>query len=371
MKPNKIIRAIAGICAALIMASCAEDKTYELGGLTFKNVNFTATNLALDSTLHVSSTSYDWYYGEEEIRKIPYDLYFPYTYNGTDMVHEERSAVTYMASQLWSGGYNDILVTFIPSAPEEKEATFTMPDGKTITATADRPSFIWTPDKSLADRYYGGGYESFIKADSRYSIGNKEYINHGFVNLELDTDVRYNPDNGRWYQLDWLSNDLITVDGYTKFTAKNLTVTEQDTCTSYNRYFPSTEFPYSDSIVISYFGYGGSEHVEEWTNTVSYYLYVCGNNDVLFTFEPQKGEKEMTLTLPNYSKVTLTAENPTYIWHVTQEDAWNYDYSWISAESTYTWEGITYKCESEMRMVSIYGLYYDPESGIFRSDIRN
>lgn len=201
MKISYLIQGIVAICIALLPQACTDEKFYDMGGWGAQKVTFTATNLDLDSTYRVESTISDYYYSLDRYDKIfPIRVYYSYDGNtesyATD-VHTDRESV------IWSGGYNNIRITFTPSASEEKEAYFTMPDGSTFTATADRPTFIWTPDSSLRGGYYNIE-DTYIEARSAYKINNTEYLNEGRIFVYLDGDLRYNRIENRWYSSQWL-----------------------------------------------------------------------------------------------------------------------------------------------------------------------
>lgn len=63
---------------------------------------------------------------------------------------------------------NEVEIIFTPRCPEETEAFFTFPDGKTQKVTASSPSFKWTvPDN------FKSGME--IKGDSSYETEEAKY----------------------------------------------------------------------------------------------------------------------------------------------------------------------------------------------------
>lgn len=369
MKIYKIILTLASVWQTMALSSCSEDKFYDLGGQSSSTVKFMAVNIDIDRTEGAYSTSYDYYQLEENIRQYPLTTYLPMTYNGSTMDHSTFIAETERDSEIWSGGYNTIEITFFPSNEDEKEALFTMPDNTTHTATIDNPTFTWTPDSTMKQYLDIGRPEyTFIKAESRYTKGTTEYRNEGYVYINMNPYIRFNKYDGRWYQNSWLTESSISVYSYTQFTVENLTIPDQDVCVSYNPVFPETEIDRTDSFSIPYIGYGGTEHIQEISNSKSYYFYACGNNDLLFTFRPRRGEKEMILLLPDFTKITLTLENPTFVWHVDYGDLRSYNHEWISSESTYTIDGITYYCQSEVRLIALTNIYYDVETGVFRSE---
>ncbi|MDE7347251.1 MAG: hypothetical protein K2N48_11010 [Muribaculaceae bacterium] len=365
MKIYNILGVSAAIFAAFAFSSCAEDKFYDMGGTMSNRVVFKAVNLTVGNVDEAVSTgSDDRYYLPDRNVQFSLDVYDPYSYDGEEMSSEEVTIKIDKESKIWTGGYNDIEITFEPSAPEEKEATFTMPDGSTFTASRENPTFIWTPDSTFAS----GLNSDFIIAESHYKKGNDTYDNVGFIFVEVQGYVRYNSDNNRWYRSYWMDGESISVDYYVKFTAENLTMGSSTFCTSYNFRFPFTETPREETITIPYIGYSGNESSVDLTLSNSYYLYACGENDIRFTFIPQEGEEEMLLSFPNGLRITLTADDPTYIWHATYEDIINYDYDYIVGTSTFVKDGIHYYCDSIVRLISIRNLWYDANSGVFRSE---
>ena len=84
-------------------------------------------------------------------------------------------------------------------------------------------------------------------------------------------------------------------------------------------------------------------------------------------------DTNMRLTLPQSETVVLNKENPTYIWHISRELAYNlfsstsyYD-KVISGYLSYDHNGITYNAFGEIELDINPFLFYDEEQDVFRS----
>lgn len=369
---NKTIISIVAFLTALGLYSCADDKYYDMGGTVSDPVYFKAVNLDVESSETVESTSYRYFNNYDVIRQFPLTVCKPYSLNGTEMTEETVEIALYNENELWSGGYNEIKITFEPSTPEEKEAKFSMPDGSTHTTTKENPTFTWTPDSTWSN-HDTRVENTYIKAESYYVKGKTEYKNVGYIYVQTATNIRFNKETNKWYVSEWLNEGPLYIYSYVKFSAENRTIGDPDRCISYNNIFPETEDKSSKTINIPYTGYLGNERVYEATITGKD-LFLCGNNDICFTFIPENGSTEMELIFPNGEKVTLTEENPSYIWHVTKEEAIELSrssYEFIEATSEYVRDGMTFKCRSVVHIKSTNEIWYDPESGCYRSEYRS
>ncbi|MDE6479023.1 MAG: hypothetical protein K2L45_02045 [Muribaculaceae bacterium] len=367
MNINKILSRLATISLIFALYSCADDNYYDMGGIDTKRVAFTAINRDLANEAE-SSIYRDYYDLPDRDITFPIKVFKNQIFNGEESVLGEYSINLRKESEIWSGGYNEIVITFIPSHSEEKEATFTMPDGSVYSVTSENPTIIWTPDSTMGQNAFSWVGESYIKAESRYTIGKTQYHNVGYVYVNFNTNLRFNKTVGKWFESYWANGDPLTAKSYVKFTAENLTVGSSDRGTSSNRLFPETEITRNDQFTIQYIGYDGGHRVYNKTLTKNDFL-ALGGSDIRFTFLPEEGQKEMILSLPDGQRITLTIDNPSYIWHVSREDINNYYYySTIYGQSIYIKDGFNIEGEGEIEMMSMTEIWYDKETGRFRSD---
>ncbi|MBD5262860.1 MAG: hypothetical protein HDS39_02145 [Bacteroides sp.] len=369
MNINKIIRLTALLSVALVFHSCAEDKFYDLGGISKGLVDFSASNLNIQEGDSASSSSESYYYSlrysDKRISFVAYDGY--YDKNG------EMQARTYSfnletESTIWLGGYNNIRISFHPSDPEEKEATFTMPDGASFTATSDRPDFIWVPDTTY--RYnYSSPQNCYIKAESSFSKGNTEHYNVGYLYLNINPDFRYNEYDGRWYNAYWPDGRPMEIETYTKFNAENMQIAN-DTCPSYNFNFNNTIVSRNSTFAVPYADNHGYTGIYDFSLTGND-IYVFGENDVRLTFIPQAAEDYMSLTLPSGENIILYSWNPTYVWHVSRSLASQLSRQgmiYINGICSYTHQGIHYYGESYIKAYFSDEISYDPATNEFVKD---
>ncbi len=362
MKIYKLLKSISFLSLVLLCYSCGEDKYYDLGGYSVERVNFTAVNLTVGK---VDSASSFGQYNSFPDRDASFSLqiYYPdWTENNGEMRSEELIFRLDQESEIWAGGYNDIEITFHPSTPEEKEATFTMPDGSVVTATAESPTFVWHTDSLINNRE--NYYDSYIKAESKYKKGNIEYSNVGYIRVDISTYIRFNRFDDRWYYYSWIEGESMEAKTYTKFTAENLMISG-DSTTSVNYNFPLTiESGYKD-FSLPYYVYDDEDPLTFNFYTEGNQIYAFGNQKILFTFYPQEGEDSMILYLPTGDRITLTDTEPTYIWDFSIANA-EYVYynsnNYIIAESKYYHNGIYYYGQSEMRVKTTLNVVYSPEN---------
>lgn len=363
MKIYKIIGSAAAIVSALAISSCAGDKFYDLGGHISQRVAFKAENLTVGSVDEAESGIDDYSYDYlEKVKEFRFKVITLPTYVGEPANTEENIVTIDRNALIWAGRNNDIKITFTPSMPEEKEVTFFMPDDKIFTVTAANPTFTWTTD-SIYTR------NTYIRAESRFKKGNDIYENVGFIQLEFAGDIIYNRQDKSWYRTDLYNYDNpLSIRSCAKFTAANLTVGRPDSCVSYNPNMTGTILSLNETLTVPYMNSQGADR--EYTATMTgNNLVVFGNNEILFTFVPEEGESEMDLTLPDGTVINLTAENPTFLWHVTREDVVKFGYyNSIYGHITYEKNGITYICDGETQIMFDSDLWYDSETKVFRSD---
>lgn len=356
MKISNITVWLAAIATTLSLFSCAEDRYYDMGGEKYNRVEFKAVNLAIGEIDEAESTNREYYYLEEIDKKFPLTVYSPWDIVNGEMYAKQDEITIRKKSSIWTGGYSDIQISFTPSVPEEKSATFTMPDGTTHTATSDNPTFIWTPDSTLRDMQNMLYTEdTYIKAESQYIKGKTTYRNTGYIYVQLDGYSRYDKGTDKWYYSNWISGGSLTLPSYNRFTVNVKATDRSGPCTSYNSLFPESEKLREDTFSIFL--------LNPYDNTSSYFdttlmsnEFIAGENSVItFTFLPQNGETSMRLNLPLGRVVTLTAENPYYECYLEDYVIGSYLHDiTISGTSSYIKDGVRYDCESSVIMK------YDP-----------
>ncbi len=89
---------------------------------------------------------------------------------------------TRKGNELLVASGNEIEITFDPQCPEETEAFFTLPDGKTQKVTASSPSFKW-----IVPENFTPGME--IKGESSYETDEAKYKASGkIILIELQSE---------------------------------------------------------------------------------------------------------------------------------------------------------------------------------------
>lgn len=208
MKRNYIPTFVVSVILFSVFSSCTEEKTFVLDGYEGGLVNFTVVNPALPDTAVSMLDYYGDYYERERA--------FKYRYPEDGYTYEKCVRLSYRG-ETWIGGYNPVTITFKPSCPEEKEATFTMPDGQ-MRKVAAGESFNWEIDSvgwaKMIEQDDNFG-DVRIMAESEYSKNHTTYRNYGFVRLMLDgTSVfMYDALNKEWYYHDWTENPNVFVPG--------------------------------------------------------------------------------------------------------------------------------------------------------------
>lgn len=360
----------------LALTSCSKEETIILDSVSEGTVHFTVSNLTVggqDFAKSIRDDSYD--YSENTERDDSFSFNYLTKYNDTWDVPHTFSQTLDNTYTLWTGGYNEILITLEPSSPDEV-ATFTLPDGTTFELTASNNSFLWIIDQEagnrISDRHNGYYWrdERVIEAKSTYKSGQVTYRNTGMVNLLFDsysTRLQYNAANGQWYENKWLNDPILQGRANVDFTVTNLTVGEIDTANSiigfrsyYGRYGESR----STSFDIPYYSSSSSSSPSNRNILLSYSneFWIGRNNQVKFTFHPScPEEKEVILYLPDGTTQTLTAENPDYTW-ATSSDYYTFSgyNNYITMTSHYERDGMRYEAEGYVYMQ--YGSYYSYDS---------
>lgn len=368
MNIRNIISRIAIFSLVLLFYSCAENKFYDLGGYESGTLIFTAVNTAVGEVDSASSSAQDYYYYLPS-RDASFSLtaFYPgdYDQNG-ELRSGDYNIYLDRESMIWAGGYNDIEITFQPTDPEEREATFTMPDGNVLTATAESPTIVWHTDSLIGKDSYG---VLQIKGESSYKKGNMECHKVGYLYLNINPDFRFNRYNDKWYISTWTNGQPLDEYAYVKFTAENLMI-NYDSATSYNQSFSNTIESRQLSFSIPYYDSDNNSGLFNFDLTGND-IYVFEGNDVLFTFYPSEGEESMALNFRTIGLyVALTRENPTFTWHVTRDDIdqlSQYSAANVLGYSKYNYCGINYERSSYINLKFSKDIWYDSANGRFYS----
>lgn len=351
------------LAAFLIIIGCTEEKDFKFDVNKTANVNFKAINLTVGSPDSARSIKYDGGFYEEwhdypRQDKISIDYYRNNEWDGNEDWMGVINIDLESDNVLWSGGYNEIEFTFLPSCPEEKEAKFTMPDGQVYNVTADNPTFTWTVSKEKWTDSQLWDYDRLIAtAESTYKRGGDTVTARGYIIISLryeGSSVRYNPDNGKWYWDDWMNNPVLTLYGNIDFTVENLTVGSIDSAVS--RIYTNDYFEMEGRDENGYFTFDLYDIVDS-TPELSHkdypiYLYeknalwAAGDNQLKITFKPSESEPEDTkLFLPDGKDAYLTASDSVYIWTLDKEamiDPFTYnDRLIIRAENVHSGNNVT------------------------------
>ena len=190
----------------------------------------------------------------------------------------------------------------------------------------------------------------------------------GYIYLNINPDFRYNKLNEKWYISGWINGSHLEEKTYTKFSAENLQI-KRDSCSSVNQNFYNTITKRNETFMIPYYDADGSSGMYDFTLRGND-IFVFGENDVRFTFHPTEGEQEMSIYLPNNNTITLTRDNPSYVWHVSRSDINSFSYNnpiYISGNSGYNYQGINYYGQSEIKMYFSGDIWYNSSTNTFLS----
>lgn len=386
------------LSAILLLSGCSEENTFVFTGYESRNVDFVAINMSVkddagmmpDSAL---SVAYDgsYYEGEYEPKKFDIRVYnlFPESYG------EDIRYITINVdhrNQLWAGGYSEIAFRFRPSCPEEKEARFTMPDGKVMVVSADNPECSWVLDyeawNNIQD-WSRNGYNLAVKAESEYEVNETVYRNIGYVLLQINEAewLQYNAADGKWYENYWVDNPNLEIRGNVDFKVENLTVgNNEDVAHSYTyggSYDVSAGSYRESKFMLDVYPLEGDNlDVPQQTEVrLEYYHHVWagGNNELKFTFRPKnEWQKEAVFTMPDGKTFNVNASDSTFVWTL-DHDVVAGDVEWYShygdrlllvkAESSYEVNGIRYSDQGYVFITTGAGywsntlLQYNPANG--------
>lgn len=156
--------ALVAVLALAALQSCDSDPA-EITIIS-SDLAFTATNTSIESSQPVTATS-----GSSTVNitisvTIKDEEGVPQTYT---VSHITKNELPVMAG-------NIIEIKFAPTCEEQTEATFTMPDGAILKATATNPVLKWVVPDNVTD-----GME--IKGFSKYTRDNTTYQDSGTIKL--------------------------------------------------------------------------------------------------------------------------------------------------------------------------------------------
>ena len=203
------------IIALQLLIGCTEEQTFSFTAHELQKVNFTAVNVTLNHTTQAADTAFsslrnsDWYYGEHRPQPIIFGLT---VYNHLDGAPYTYSWENLYSNAVLAAGNNTLSFRFIPSCPEEKEAVFTMPNGTECVLNASNPTVEWTLNydtywaaKKRAESMDLGYYDHLhVTARSSYTKDGDFYDNEGYILIEVNEDIEYDPD-GKWYRNSWIN----------------------------------------------------------------------------------------------------------------------------------------------------------------------
>lgn len=157
---NKIFTLLMGVLFAVTLQSCGGDELKPT--IKSNDLSFSAVNTISPKELRAQSGSVTMTVNWNVTITIDG---MSTTYTGTSKSNELPVMVG-----------DEIELVFKPRTPEEKEATFSMPDGTTKTVTSTSPSFTW---KVPVDFKPG----SKISASNRYETDTTIYEQTGEISL--------------------------------------------------------------------------------------------------------------------------------------------------------------------------------------------
>lgn len=161
---TKLTLAVAMIMAALGLNSCEDFEKHNILGINM--LNFTAENISLDSDRPVKATSAT---SENSTSTVTVTIVVNGESHTSTIINDNRLPVM---------PGNVVEVCFRPTCEEHTEATFTMPDGTILKATAMNPTVQWVVPDNVAD-----GMQ--IIGASQYEKGKESYKISGSITLKL------------------------------------------------------------------------------------------------------------------------------------------------------------------------------------------
>lgn len=206
-----------------VAVGCSKERDYDIIDTEIRGkVDFTAYNVTVAEGDSAVSTLFRNYFEEDYSSSRSEIISFDYTeryydndgqlLTSTDKRFETRLEYDNM---LWSGGNNEIRVTFRPSCPEEQRAVVNFPDGTKVEVSASSPTCEWILDSSTysaAEEFINGmnlWYELPglpIYVESYYKKGNFTYSSIGYVLVEINSKskaIAYDRADNAWYATNW------------------------------------------------------------------------------------------------------------------------------------------------------------------------
>lgn len=312
------------LCALATLTACTAEETFRFTGRETNKVNFDVVNLTVgmpDDAQSLMLESYGNYWTQPMDSSACFSFYINFLEN--DGVEEVRIDKEY-TNMVYAGGNNELRFTFHPSCPEEKSATFTMPDGKVYEVDASNNSFTWNVNRGVipegSDRY-----ALPVVAESSYEKDGSIYNNRGFIliNVERMNFCYFNNHDDRWYHNNWLEGEHMFKSSRLMFNAANISVAEVDSAASvknewgYNFYNRDTYEEFSLDIHglpgTSDSTYSENRRIDLYYSNV---IWAGGNNDIKIKYTPSNPEEaENTIfTMPDGQTFTPSAEQTEFVW---------------------------------------------------------
>ena len=350
------------LAAFLLIIGCTEEKDFNFNVNKTANVNFRAVNLTVGSPDSARSAKYDGNFYEEwsepERRDSVFiDSYRNNEWDGTQEWIDRFEVYLNYRNVLWTGGYNEIEFTFLPSCPEEKEAKFTMPDGQVFNVTVDNPRFTWTVSKEKWTESQLWDYNRLIAtAESNYTRNGDKISAKGYIIISLDPrgqQIRYNPGDRRWYENNWMDDPVMTLYGDVNFTVENLTVGGIDSAVSkiYTNDYFNMDWKEYEYFTLDIYDIVDSEpqlSYENYSIALNYKnaIWAGGDNQIKITFHPTGSETEgAKLFMPDGKDTYISTTDSVYLWTLDKDamlDPFTYDgFLIIRAENVHSENNVT------------------------------
>lgn len=167
------------------------------------NVNFSAKNLLVNEPDTAVSVAYNGYYQTEgyDYRSFQLGIYRMSSDSIPQLYYPNELFSLDGVNELWVGGNNEIEVTYRPAPNDSESVQLLFPDGKSAVVTATNPTATWTLDK---DSFQGmTNYPHVIEAYDFHTDGEFIYDNHGYIYLDVSTNIFYDPKYSLWFYGYW------------------------------------------------------------------------------------------------------------------------------------------------------------------------
>lgn len=343
------------LCALATLTACTAEETFRFTGRETNKVNFDVVNLTVGMPDDAQSLMLESY-GNYWTQPMDSSVNFSFTLNflDNDGVEEVRIDKEY-TNMVYAGGNNELRFTFHPSCPEEKSATFTMPDGKVYEVDASNNSFTWNVNRGVipegSDRY-----ALPVVAESSYEKDGSIYNNRGFIliNVERMNFCYFNNHDDRWYHNNWLEGEPLYRQSRLMFGAYNISVEEVDSAASVKyEWGYNTEYrgKYEEFGLDIHGLPGTADSLYSENRAIGLYysnvLWAGENNNIRIKYTPANQEESgnTVFTMPDGQTFTPTEGQTEFVWTLdsaTYANATNTynDYLIIEGFAKYPYQGI-------------------------------